>query len=43
MGRSIAARLGEIGSQIVMPIAKENKRHYEHPKELKVVGHTRMI
>lgn len=40
MGRSIALRLGAIGSHLVMPIAKQNFKHFEHPKELKVSGHT---
>ena len=40
IGKSVAARLGGIGSNVIMPISKRNLRHYEHAKELKVAGHT---
>ena len=36
----MAARLGGIGSNVIMPVSKRNFRHYEHAKELKVAGHT---
>lgn len=40
LGKSVAATLGGIGSNLIMPVSKRNRRHYEHVKELKVTGHT---
>lgn len=40
MGVAIAGKLGAIGSRLVMPIAKQNDRYWDHPKELKLAGHT---